>query len=95
MGTTQTMTPQATTIPPGLTRPTLYTMGERLGMTKDAVNQTIQRHSRLINSLLIIAVTILGAVSALILATPGRYHSVSTQDFDNLGQAIYQMFGRP
>ncbi len=85
---------KAGTIQTGLTSPTLYTLGEKLGMTKDAVNRTIRRNRRLINSLLILAVTVLGAVSSLILATPGRYHSVSTQDFDNIGQAIYQMFGR-
>jgi hypothetical protein len=92
----QTITPQAAAIPPGLTTrpPTLYELGTQTGLTPETIDQATTRKHRILNILLIITAAVLGTLSYAALATPGHYTGVSIQDFNTIGQGIYQMFGR-
>jgi hypothetical protein len=92
----QTRPPQAAAPPPGVTpQPQqLNDIGRTTGLSPEDVTLALRRNSRILNGLLIVAVAIIATLSICVLATPGHYFSVSTKDFDTIGQAIYQMFGR-
>jgi hypothetical protein len=93
----ETLEPKATTIPQGLTKTRtekIYEIGQTLGITRSDITATLQKKRRIQNCIvLLIAVAIL-VYSYTILVKSTHYGGISTQDFNAIGQLMYNAFGR-
>ncbi len=72
----------------------LYDLGATLGLTKDNVDEATRRRNKALSCLLIIVALAASALSYGLLAQPGHYIGISTQDFSSIGQMMYGAFGR-
>ena len=73
---------------------TLYELGATLGLTKDSIDETTRRRNKALNCLLIAIALGASMLSYALLARPGHYIGISTQDFNTIGQMMYGVFGR-
>jgi hypothetical protein len=89
---------EATAIPNGLTKTKtitddLHALGTTLGITRDEINNTLQKKWVQTSAMILIA-TIVAAFSFVAFSKPAYYWSISSKDFDTMGQLMYNVFGR-
>jgi hypothetical protein len=90
---------QAGTIHQGLTGTnlkigTLCGLGKDLGITADEITCTVQKKKWIYTCVMIAVASILAASSYVVFSKPAFYISISSKDFDAVGQMMYHVVGR-
>lgn len=93
----ETLAPKAAPIPQGLTSKTtekITTIGQTLGITRDDIAATLQKKPWIQNCITLLVTTAIIAYSYAMFAKPNHYGGISIQDFNTIGQWMYNAFGR-
>jgi hypothetical protein len=69
-------------------------IGKDLGITADEITHTVQKKRWIYTCVMIAVASILAASSYVVFSKPAFYISISSKDFDAVGQLMYHVVGR-
>jgi hypothetical protein len=88
---------EADAIPQGLTTTRtekIYEIGKTLGITRSDIVATLKKKRWIQNCVVLLVAAAITVYSYAMFSKPARYVGISTQDFDTIGQLMYNAFGR-